>query len=210
MSLNYRLVQAAREGDYAQILPLIEAGADPSKTVRGALDYGGFLDQVTPLMIAAGSPRSNPETVRQLLAAGPDPLQTASGDVTATWFAAGGGTRYALTPKNVAHLEPHHPYWNWGGGDVERLRLLLDAGGDLNETASNGRSLIGEACGIGDPQRVRLLIERGASLKPPAGGNDVGICLFLAAESGCTECVRLLLEANFPPHWIADGKSVLD
>lgn len=208
MDLLHQLASAAREGNPDRVRLLVKEGADIHGTVEGAYDHGAFLDRVTPLMIAAGSPRSNAETVRTFLELGANPLQVATGKVTAAWYAAGGGTCYPLIKKNLAELEPDHPFLNWGGGDVDRLTLLLDAGASASEKASNGRCLLGEACGIGDAERVNLLIQRGASLSI-SWAPFASVPLFLAAKSGCADCVRLLLKAGVPPDLGHGGENAL-
>lgn len=157
-------------------------------------------------MIAAGSPRSNLATLDALLEAGAEPLRTATGGVTAAWYAAGGGTRYPLTPKHLSELGPDHPFRNWGGGDAARLERLLDLGADPNERAGNGRSMLGEACGVGDPKRVELLIRRGAQVSRVA---PYEVPLFLAAEAGSVDCVRLLLGAGVPANLVHESDNAL-
>jgi ankyrin repeat protein len=211
MDQSRALLLAAREGNVEGVRHLLSKGADPNVLVPDADDHGAFLDAVTPLMAAAGSPRSNAETVRALLDGGADPFMVSPGKVTALWYAAGGGTGYALTEQNLAELIDDHPFRNWGGGDVDRMRLLLDAGLSANEWADNGRTAVGEACSVGNPERVQLLIEHRASVwpsKPEAWYTPVP--LFLAAESGSLPCVQLILDQGFPPHYVHAGKNALN
>ncbi|MBL8064521.1 MAG: ankyrin repeat domain-containing protein [Chthonomonadaceae bacterium] len=229
---NDSLAKAAREGNAEEAVFLMAAGADPGALVPGAPDHGLYLARVTPLMIAAGSPRSNSATVQALLQGGADPKQVNEGGVSAVWFAAGGGTCYPLTERNLAELEPDHPYLDWGGGDADRLRLLLDAGGNIEDGRDQGRSAVCEACSIGDPARLKLLIDRGASVEPTkvhvpstglqvspaliaslklASGGDIDLTtfvqvpLFQAASSGSAECVRLVLAQGFPVDYSHQG-----
>ena len=228
---------AAREGQADEVRELLAQGADPNSLHEGAYDHGAFLHRVTPLMTAVGSPRSNAATVQALLEGGADPFAVGSGELTALWFAAGGGTGYALTPENTADMAPDHPYWNWGGGDVERLRMLLDAGLPADETSDNGRSAFGEACSLGDFSRATLLVERGASVWPAksradypepefmrtlpedlrkdlapdsSGFSSYSVPLFKAAEAGDLDLVRFILDHGFPFDFTCDGNNALN
>lgn len=132
---------------------MLEEGIDPNLRMPAESDHGAFLDQVTPLMVAVATPKSTPEIVQALLAHGADPFAVSAGEVSAVWYACGGGTGYPLTDEHLNELEPDHSFRLWGGGDAERLRIILDAGGDPNECADNGRSCVYEACSVGDPAR---------------------------------------------------------
>lgn len=209
-ALESKLFDAAREGRAQEVADLLAQGVDPNARWKGEYDHGAFLEDVTPLMVACASPRSNAETVRALLEGGADLYAVSAGEVTALWYAAGGGTGYPLTERNLANLDADHPFRNWGGGDVDRLRLLLDAGANPNETADNGRSAVGEACSVGDPKRLALLIERGGSVQPSKRDTmAIGVPLFQAASSGSAECVRLVLAQGFPADHEQGGKTAL-
>jgi len=203
--LDRALFTAAREGYAEEVRRLIGVGADPNAADPFDCDHGMFLINLTPLMMAAGSPRSNAETVRTLLELHADPHKQSLGGTTALWYAAG-GLGFNLE-TNDWELEEGHAYRDWGGGDVERLRLLLDAGSDPNETASNGRSAVNEAAGAGDPKRLRLLIERGAAVKS-SQYRSYSVPLFSAAESGNLECVQIILDQGFPADYNDDGNAI--
>ncbi len=229
--LNRRLFEAAREGRASQLRELVEEGADPNCVDPGDANWGAYFTNLTPLMVAAGSPRSNAETVSELLALGADVQLESGGGTTAGWYAAG-GTGFCLATTDW-DLPPDHPYQDWGGGDVERLRILLDAGAHPSETASNGRSDVCEAASAGDPERLRLLLDRGANVWPAsatrrprglknwlmrklirASGVDpdswnFGVPLFLAADSGNLECVRLILQEGFPADFATGDRNAL-
>ena len=161
-------VEAVRGGQSELVRRLIAEGADPNLRVRPPCPSGRCaLAEYTVLMLAAGSLTSSAATVAALLEGGADPTVNCGGG-TAAWFAASGGSMIQLTPPQRDSLTPDHELWNWGGGDVDRLRLLLDAGGDPNEEAFNCYTPLCGACMRGDPERVALLLERGASIWPPA------------------------------------------
>ncbi len=50
----------------------------------------------------------------------------------------------------------------WKHGDVEHMRVLLDAGADPNSANSDGSTALHTAAGDGSTELVRLLLERGA------------------------------------------------
>ena len=227
------LVKAIREGNTEEVRSFVIQGVDINQPWSEVIDYGAFLEGVTPLMIAAAAPNSSAEIVQILLNAGAKVKAKSNGDVTAVWYAAGGGTGYPLTEKNLAELGPDHPYLNWGAGGADRLKLLLDAGGDPNDHASNGRSALSEACSVGNANSVRLLLERQASVWPvkhknfrlPSGTELIiravaGVAgsnftfevvpLFEAARGGNIECVQLILEAGFPVDYRSGNVTALD
>lgn len=222
--MSHELIHAIRAGNASAVLQLLEGGVDPNWWMPAESDHGAFLDQVTPLMVAVAAPKATAEIVRLLLGHGADAFAVSAGGVTATWYACGGGTGDPLTEADLQIMEPDHPYLHWGGGDAERLALMLDAGGDPNESADNGRSCVFEACSVGDPARLRLLIERGANVGPACSpavapfsitealGKETAdamrdemaestyqlVPLFAAASAGSLDCVKLIVEAGFP------------
>lgn len=231
--IDRQIFEAAREGYAARVTELVAGGASVDARHPAYCDHGAFLVDFTPLMWAAASPRSNAATVRALLSAGSDVFTVSAGEVTALFYAAGGVTHYPPTPEYLSKLPPDHPFLDWGGGDAERLRLILDAGANPSEFANNGRTSVGEAASIGDPERLRLLIERGASVWPVPAKNRArwpkefeipelerdrtneqfetyAVPLFQAAQSGSADCVQLILEAGFPADFICQGENALD
>jgi len=77
----------------------------------------------------------------------------------------------------------------WAVDDVEKVRLLVDRGADVNATTDFGRTpLMLAAAQLGSADTVKLLFERGASVNSTA--------LALAAGRGDAAVVRLLLAAG--------------
>ncbi len=218
--MSMELIKAIRRGSFSDVSRLLDEGADLNFRLPAESDHGPFFDQVTPLMVAVAAPGSNADIVRLLLARGADPFDVSAGEVSATWYASGGGSGYPLTEANLRELGADHPYLQWGGGDIERLRLMLDAGGDPNESSGYGRTSVYEACSVGDPARLQLLIERGAQVGParPPGATqaDESACslftlvpLFQACSEGSLDCVKLITGAGFPVDFESGGKNAL-
>lgn len=224
------LIRAIREGDVSRVEELLAGGLNPNFHVPEDSVEDPYQDEVTPLMIAVAAPRSTAEIVRLLLAHGADPFAVSAAYVSATWYASGGLPGSPETEENRAPLAPDDPAPAWGGGDVDRLRLMLDAGGDPREFADDGRSCVFEACSVGDADRLRLLIGRGAQVGPacpPASvpstipdalrkrlaGTEESIYqlvpLFAASTSGSLDCVKLIVEAGFPAGYDFCGRNAL-
>lgn len=79
-----------------------------------------------------------------------------------------------------------------GEGQEEIVRLLLDAGADINAvSALTEATALAFAAIKGRPSVVRVLLERGAAVDMPSGSGATP--LTHAASEGQTECLRLLL-----------------
>lgn len=186
------LHRAARLGDVQEVARLVNEGAD--------IEARAFRQDLTPLMVAVRSTEAETkQVVEWLLTHGAKLRATSNSGRTAAWYAAGGQNYYddRVLPDQV-----------------ERLRLLLNAGLDPEESAEDGQSLLWRACRAGDPARVRLLLELGAtaSIRADSGTRQSrAIPLFAAVESDSAECVQLLLDAGEDPTEAAgDGDGQLD
>ena len=102
---DQRLFAAAREGRADEVAGLVAQGANVNARHPKYCDHGAFLDGFTPLMWAVASPRSNAATVKALLEAGADVYAVSDGEVSALWYAAGGGTGFPVTPENLKDLD---------------------------------------------------------------------------------------------------------
>jgi ankyrin repeat protein len=144
------LHRAARLGDHAAIVSLLDQGADINALHNYGIDPGAYPFYATPLIVAAGSADgASTETLNLLVERGADISFR-----TRWWGSAASAAAASL---------------GWGhatGGDADRLRFLLEHGADPNETTGNGASLLAQAAGIGDSRRVQLLIELGAEVQP--------------------------------------------
>ncbi|MEP7286252.1 MAG: ankyrin repeat domain-containing protein [Chloroflexota bacterium] len=170
---------AAFMGDKRGIQAAIESGTAVDIRANTAQDYGWFLHNVTPLMVAAGSPNKTVSAMRLLLSLGADPLAKSSGEVSALWYAV-------------------------SSGDSSRVQLLLEATNYSIEFTNNGIGVINEAAEAGDLASVNLLLNAGASPHPfgKADGYTNAafyeIPLFSAARGGNAACVEALIRAGVP------------
>lgn len=80
------------------------------------------------------------------------------------------------------------------GGELEKVRFLLDEGGDANEKDVNGAPLLHLASIIDDGEMVELLLGNGARLE--GQGMDGGTALATACFFGREAAATVLLEAG--------------
>ena len=91
-------------------------------------------------------------------------------------------------------------------GDISAIQKLLDKGADINESGTMGGVMAGSPlsyaayrCRI---ESVKYLIQKGADINNATGYTDYGSSggglrpLHMAASSGCTEAIKLLLDAG--------------
>ena len=82
----------------------------------------------------------------------------------------------------------------WCSNNLEKVRLLVDKGADVNAHSKQGRTpLVIAAAHDGNIEVIRLLIKKGADLKAPGPGGT-NSALIAAAEANDLAVVRLLLE----------------
>jgi ankyrin repeat protein len=146
------LHRAARLGDHESIRHLVSAGADINQPFDMALDPGGRSALATPLMVAAGSgDGAGLETMRLLLDSGADPLLKFEWGSIARFAAGGLGWNY-LPGGDAARLhlcldlgcDPNETDERGvtlladaaATGDVDRVKVLLDAGAQPNVAAT--------------------------------------------------------------------------
>jgi uncharacterized protein len=88
-------------------------------------------------------------------------------------------------------------------GDVERLRVLLDADpARVSAWSPDGFTPLHYAVFFGDPETVRFLAERGADLETPARNEEIAggaLPLHSAVAAGRRETVEALLAAGADP-----------
>ncbi|MCY4410246.1 MAG: ankyrin repeat domain-containing protein, partial [Caldilineaceae bacterium] len=155
------------QGDAEIVKILVEAGAD--------VEAKGYFDR-TPLSLAAEEGAT--EIIQILLGSGPDADTPASGEdkEAASTPSIGSEALYTAIEK----------------GDVAMVRLLVEAGADVNAAEGfGGNTPLHEAVEQGDAEIVKILVEAGADVE--AKGYFDRTPLSLAAEEGATEIMRILL-----------------
>ena len=164
---NTPLHEAVEQGDAEIVKILVAAGAD--------VNAEGYFDR-TPLSLAAEEGAT--EIMQILLGSGPDADTPASGEdkEAASTPSIGSEALYTAIEK----------------GDVAMVRLLVEAGADVNAAEGfGGNTPLHEAVEQGDAEIVKILVEAGADVE--AKGYFDRTPLSLAAEEGATEILRILL-----------------
>ena len=84
--------------------------------------------------------------------------------------------------------------WAARVGDIECLRLLIDAGCDIDRVGAGGRTAVHEACENGQGMSLAVLMAVGAEL---SRGDEAGFTpMSLARGAGASECVALRARAE--------------
>ena len=85
-------------------------------------------------------------------------------------------------------------HWAAHVGDLEKVKELLQAGGDINAKGWRGTTPLDRAAAYGHREVVAFLIEEGADIAPDYR-SDTGLTLLhAAARGGCLELARKLVE----------------
>ncbi|MDE0200553.1 MAG: ankyrin repeat domain-containing protein [Caldilineaceae bacterium] len=164
---NTPLHEAVEQGDAEIVRILVAAGAD--------VHAEGYFDR-TPLTLAAEEGAT--EILQILLGTGPD------ADTS-----VGGEDKEAVSTPSVGS---EALYTAIEKGDVEMVRLLVEAGADINAAEGfGGNTPLHEAVKKGDLEIVKILVAAGADVE--AKGYFDRTPLSLAAEEGATEIMRILL-----------------
>lgn len=179
------LLLACTNGSTAIVEALLAAGANPNATAEG---------RETPLMIASWT--GNADVVRRLIAAGADVnAKEASRQQTALMWAVSerhadvvrllvqkGADVHARTAVNAANRRPGMRATGAAAagltpllfaarvGDVESVRILLDAGAKVDDLADEGLTALGFATVRGHVPVALLLLERGANANAADAG----------------------------------------
>jgi serine/threonine-protein phosphatase 6 regulatory ankyrin repeat subunit B len=197
---------AAERGDVAEMMRLLESGADVNNT-------GGF-DNETALMEA--SCWGDAAVVRALLAAGADVNQADNyghtalleaswrghADVVAALLAAGANVNRANNHGTTA--------LNWASAeDTTIVEMLLAAGADVNQADNDGKTALMQATERGRTAIVEMLLAAGANVNRTNSYGETA--LMEASLMGHAVIVEMLVEAGADVNVTNnDGKTALD
>jgi len=189
LSVNARLLAAARAGDQAGVARALSEGATPNARNRVG---------ESALLIALKYER--PDLAAQMVAAGTDVNLAAANGVTPLMAAAHGGytdiVRKLLAQgadvNAVDQLRKTAMVYAAGEGRTEVVVLLLHAGIDANALYAHDLTALMWAAGYGQSATVRALLEAGAQteLKDDRGKSALDI-----AREGNFAATAKLLEA---------------
>ncbi|WP_214855054.1 ankyrin repeat domain-containing protein [Exiguobacterium sp. s166] len=96
-------------------------------------------------------------------------------------------------------------------GKIKKIRMLAEAGADVNRMERNGFAPLHLAVGEGHVKAIQALLAAGADIEIENPLNENNTPLMLASQYGLTEITKLLLEhgAN-RQHPDAEGRTALD
>lgn len=165
------------------IRKLVEKGADVNAQLKKQQPYRAKLDRGDDTMLGAGTTpilraakAGDVEVIKFLLEHGANPKLITRAGINPVMAAAGLGTKEEdSTGRRKTEAEA-----------VESIRLLLDAGADVNVADGRGQTALHGAAAKGYDQVVRFLVERGAKLdsKDRNGNTPLDAALGLAGGGG--------------------------
>jgi len=212
------LHRAARLGDADAIRSQVAAGADVNASFDMGLDPGARSTMATPLMVAAGSgDGATVETLRLLVELGADPMKVLSNQSAATFAARGLGWNYRPggdAARLQALLDAGAPIAGNSKlanraigdaaeqGDLERLKILVAAGCDVNgydrsDDEPVRKTWADRLVGIIESKVVQKKFIKAGIFTADARTSPLypfEIPLFMAAQSGNLESVAFLIE----------------
>lgn len=177
------------------LLLLVKAGAKPHGAGDGTEDpmflaaLGGSADVLNVLLAAPGASVSGPRAQYVFAAA-----QFGYADALAALIAGGADPKAApldnkgTTPVSVAARN----------GDAATLKVLVDAGADVEKSNISGSSPLYLAAQEGHAEAIELLIAAGADVDTP---RDTGATpCFIACVNGHVDALRALIKAGCDVH----------
>jgi ankyrin repeat protein len=128
-------------------------------------------------------------------AAGATPLHHAAAFGNITMMKALITAKAPINAKNRRGSTPLH----WAIHDEAKVRLLIEAGADINARQADGRTIVYQAASAGNANAVlKLLLEKGANPNTPTANGNAPLAN--AAARGDVEAMRLLLAMKADPH----------
>ena len=200
--VNLAGVDFTAERQAAMITALIDAGADPR-----AINRGNQTPLIVAVRYAASRADTNLAAVRVLLERGADPdVRDSSDERTALYYAVMTTRNRAIVALILARKPDLSIRFNGtpilnlaaNTSDVETVKLLLDAGADVNATDKDGFTpLMGSAVRM-NPDLVKLLLSRGADfrLKSSTGLTALSLARRFAETNGGRAIIKLLIDAG--------------
>lgn len=202
---------AIRSNDFETIQAMLKAGMNPNTLI----DSPVYLNPVTPLEHAASiEDHGSSIKIARLLVSYEARVNREGGDLSALCHAteAEHAEMMAFLIANGARVTPMSLECAAWTENFELIRMLLDAGGDINtklpatSTYEDGRTTLGIAIQQENPGLVHDLLEEGADTNIPQPSlysyfyhrplREETTALGLAAEMGNLEILELLLEAR--------------
>ena len=189
---TWELLQAARIGDAARVVDLLEMPVDPDASLEhrtallAAASYGH--QQVAQLLLEAGADKDKPHN--------------GNGERTPMHCAALGGHREVVhclleagADKDKPDINGRTPlYCAADFGRQQVVQCLLESGADKDKADINGRTSLHCAAAFGHEQVVQCLLEAGAD--KDKADNDGMTPLHLAARFGQQEVAHRLLKVG--------------
>ena len=191
------ILSAAMSGETEMVRLLLERGANPNAEQKGSLPFttiGGAVTTGAPLPL-----------IRQLLAAGADPLRVANPKLplgrSALSIAVLSKNEEVITailaslkPANLSAAQHYEVFESLMPGDPAYLRRGLDAGFKVNAKQTDGGTALMVAAAVGSAESVRLLLAAGADVSAKNHQNITALGWAVTTDS--TEASLALIEAG--------------
>ncbi|KAJ4303185.1 hypothetical protein N0V90_002078 [Kalmusia sp. IMI 367209] len=192
---GWALQTAAGQGHLSIVNLLIDAGADVNLCTTDERFLPG-----TALQSAVESNRS--DIVTLLLSKGADP-NLGSGEYGSPLAAAAGKAHGEILKQLMARNAKVDCYgsapsattplmYAAGSAPIEYVKMLLDAGAEVNHVDMNGDTALILAAAVGDTKSVECLLENGANIR--VSSPNTGTALQAALKSGDQDCIEMLIE----------------